>query len=310
MSASLVVLIPLALLAIITLLCFVGCTLQTGGLGDYGKYHDTVAGTAGLVAYWPLSETSGTTAFDAGPNAGTPLAFNGTYTQGQNVPYDPVNQSAAATGAVNINESGIVPGDAFNNDLSMPEPCPYFDGGFVKVPWNAPLNPAPPFTIEAWVRPHWTANDVQNFPAYRDVVVSADPPANAGYALFATNDNFWGVSVGLGSTNAEARPPAGSNQTILSDTTYYLVVTYDGTTLKLWVNPADTSAGPYAQVAASGFVPLASLVPLYIGTGRPDVPAPLNPFNGWIQDVAFYNAVLDNPTIETHFMNGNAMQKM
>jgi hypothetical protein len=54
-------------------------------------------------------------------------------------------------------------------------------------------------------------------------------------------------------------------------------------------------------------VPVASPIPLYIGAGRPDLAMPRFPFNGWIQDVAFYNVMLDNTTIETHFMNGNAM---
>jgi hypothetical protein len=35
---------------------------------------------------------------------------------------------------------------------------------------------------------------------------------------------------------------------------------------------------------------------------------PLFPFNGFIQDVAFYNVVLDGKTIETHYLNGSAMQ--
>jgi hypothetical protein len=304
MSSWLIFLAPLALLVIVPLLCFVGCSFHPVSVQTFGKYHDTVTGTAGLIAYWPLNETSGTSAYDNGPNGSTPQAFNGTYTQGQNVPYDPVNLSAAATGAVNINETGIVPGDQVNNTVN---PCPYFDGGYVAVGWSTALNPQPPFTIEAWVRPHWTAGDVQNFPANRAVVTSASGTPGAGFALIATSENFWAANVGNGSIFIRATQPSGSNQTIVSDTTYYLVMTYDGTTLTLWVNPADTAAGPYAQATATGFVPVASPIPLYIGAGRPDLAMPRFPFNGWIQDVAFYNVMLDNTTIETHFMNGNAM---
>jgi Concanavalin A-like lectin/glucanases superfamily len=306
MSPLLIALIPMALIAIVLPLCFVGCSFHTHSISSYGKFNDTIEQTPGLVAYWPLVEITGTTAYDAGPNANTPQANNGTYTQGQNVPYDPGDQSAAASGAVNIDQAGIVPGD--QNSINNVNPCPYFDGGFVNVPWNAAINPAPPFTLEAWVRPHWTAGDVQNFPATRGVVIASNLSLNGGFGLFATPDNFWAAVVGIGSGFIVARPVAGSNQTILPDTTSYLVMTYDGTTLVLWVNPADTGAGPYAQAAASGFVPLASPTPLYIGTGRPDLPTPLFPFNGWIQDVALYNVVLDDATIETHFMNGNAMQ--
>jgi hypothetical protein len=302
MSPLLLALIAVALVAIVPLLCFVGCGFHTGSgpIANFGKYQDTVTGTTGLVAYWPLIETAGTIAFDGSGNGN-----NGTYTQGQNVPYDPVNQSAAATGVVNVDQPGIVPGDQANNTLN---PCPFFDGGFVSVPWNATINPPTPFTVEAWVRPHWTASDVQNFPATRAAVTSASASSNGGFSLVATADNLWAAVVGFGSGFVLARPPVGSNQTILPDTTYYLVMTYDGTTLTLWVNPADTAAGPYAQVTGVGFVPVPSPTPLYIGTGRPDLPTPLFPFNGSIQDVALYNVVLDNPTIETHFMNGNAIQ--
>jgi hypothetical protein len=55
-------------------------------------------------------------------------------------------------------------------------------------------------------------------------------------------------------------------------------------------------------------VPVPSPVALYIGQGRPDLPTPLFPFNGSIQDVAFYNVVLDNQTIQTHYLNGSGMQ--
>ena len=41
--------------------------------------------------------------------------------------------------------------------------------------------------------------------------------------------------------------------------------------------------------------------------GRPDEIPPMYPFNGWIQDVAFYNTVLDDTTIQTHYMNGSGM---
>jgi hypothetical protein len=41
-----------------------------------------------------------------------------------------------------------------------------------------------------------------------------------------------------------------------------------------------------ATATASGFVLLTLPTPLYIGTGRPDFPTPVVPFNGCIQDAA------------------------
>jgi hypothetical protein len=186
-----------------------------------------------------------------------------------------------------------------------------FNGGFVSVPFHPELGPPTPgkFTLEAWVVANWTAADAQINPSYRSVVASAALTSGtfSGFGLLANPDNFWTAAIGIGSQDVFTIPKAGSNQTIVQNSLYFLVVTYDGTTLTLWVNPADTSQMPDASVAASGFVPVPSPVPFFIGTGRPDLPTPLFPFNGSIQDVAFYNVVLDGKTIEGHYMNGMSL---
>jgi hypothetical protein len=191
-------------------------------------------------------------------------------------------------------------------DPTVLSPCANFNGGFVSVPWQAALGaPAPgQFTLEAWVIANWT--DAQTNPSNRVVVASASLSAFSGFALFANSDNLWTAQVGTGSDFATA--VTGSNQTVVTDSLYFLVVTYDGTKLALWVNPADTTQPPDGMAPPSAYVPVASPVPLYIGTGRPDLPTPLFPFNGFIQDVAFYNVVLDGKTIETHYLNGSGMQ--
>jgi hypothetical protein len=312
MGASLVVLIPFALLAIVLLSCFVGCGLSTTGtLATYYKYQDTVTGTAGLVAFWPLNETSGTTAHDIGPNH-----FDGTYTTGPNVPaYNAAQQSDAAPGTFTLGQTNIVAGDAIGNNPNTLNSCVAFNGGFVKVPWQAALGPPLPkpkqpplqFTLEAWVIPDWTLADAQSNPSYRVVVASDSPGAFQGFALFASPQNLWTAVVGVGSQNPTAT--TGNNQTIVQGSLYFLIVTYDSSTgqLSLWVNPADTTQPPDGQVTATGFVPQASPNPLYIGIGHPDLPTPLLPFNGRIQDVAFYNVVLDGKTIEIHYANGSGI---
>jgi hypothetical protein len=64
-------------------------------------------------------------------------------------------------------------------------------------------------------------------------------------------------------------------------------------------------------IAASGSAPPTLPTPLYTGPGRgrADFPAPLFPFNGCIQATALYHVVLNDPTIETHLMNGNGIRK-
>jgi hypothetical protein len=306
MSAYLIVIVPVASIAIVMSLCFMGCNFQPGAdIASFTDYHGTVTATAGLIACWPLSDTSGTTATDISPNH-----FNGAYTVGPNVPaYNAAQQSDAAPGTFALDQTGIVAGDTLNNNPSTPSPCTAFNGGYVQVPWQAALNPAPPFTLEAWVIADWTLQDAQNNPSYRVVVASNGLSAFQGFALFASPQNLWAAAIGVGSQNIVAT--TGNNQIIVQSSLYYLVVTYDGNTLSLWVNPADPAhQPPDGQASATGFTPLASPTPMYIGMGRPDQPTPLFPFNGRIEDVAFYNVVLDAKTIGTHYLNGLGLQKI
>jgi hypothetical protein len=69
----------------------------------------------------------------------------------------------------------------------------------------------------------------------------------------------------------------------------HLAVTYDGTTLKLYVNGSnDTSGTPDAEMAA-GFSANTSKS-LYIGMGAPDAIQPAYPFKGRLQDARYYKA--------------------
>src|SRR5437016_1815960 len=101
MSATLAVFVPLALLGLVAALGFVGCSFHGHGtVTPFSDYQGTVKNTAGLVAFWPLNETAGTIASDAAGQG-----HDGTYTPQPSVPYDPVNQSAAATGAVDLGQA-------------------------------------------------------------------------------------------------------------------------------------------------------------------------------------------------------------
>ena len=307
MSAPHVLLILIGMAAIVWSACFVGCFIKPDRpVSDYFLYQHTVTSTPGLVAFWPLNDTSGTIAVDLGANH-----FDGTYLMGPVVlTYNAAQQSDASPGTFTLDQPNIVSGDTLSGQPSDPSPCVYFNGGYVVVPWQAALGPPLPaqFTLEAWVVPNWTLADAQTNPSFRIIVASASasPSPDTGFALYATTDNVWAAGIGLGASEAVA--VTGSNQTIVQGSLYFLVVTYDGSTLSLWVNPADTTQPPDASVAASGYVPAPSPVSLFIGTGRPDLPTPLYPFNGSIQDVAFYNVVLDGQTIATHYLNGSGMQ--
>ncbi|MBV9221499.1 MAG: LamG domain-containing protein [Methylobacteriaceae bacterium] len=308
MSATLLVLLPLGLVAIVSSLCFVGCNFHPV-LASFFKYQDAVLGTSGVMALWPLDETSGTTASNA--VSGAPPGTDGTYLATA-VPYpddtqDPLRSAPAPGTFPQLDQKpGIVAGDCAGGDPNQPNPCTGFDGGYVSVSFDPTINP-PQFSIEAWVRPDWTETDP---PAFRVVMMSRDnsPPTFKGFALYARPENVWAVSTSDGATPlSEVR----ANGQLALGLTNHLVATYDGGTLTLYVD-ADASLKP--NVA---YLPNAT-APLYIGTGAPELPlrsstvandpthGPLNPFKGAIQDVAIYNRALTSTEVAKHFANGNA----
>jgi hypothetical protein len=322
MNSSLIVLVPIGLLAIVSLLGFVGCVLQTGGLPmevftDYRAV--TILGNDNLVAFWPLDDAVNS-AKAAEPKSG----FVGDYVTATTNPGqfpDPAvaNISAPAPGDLSWFQPGIVAGDSIGGDPNIRTPCILVNGGYVSVPQHAELNP-PSFTVEAWVRVDWNDTDPVKFPpAFRLVVDSRALAAGnvTGFALFATPDNHWAVSVGGGA----AGQTIVTGEAVVFNATSYVAATYDGgsQTLTLFVDGIRTSPAmpgvPYVQNTTS---------PLFIGSGAPSSPlrpqppatpadqtAPLFPFVGEIEDVAIYNIALPGGTMDandvifTHAQNGN-----
>jgi len=290
MSASLMVFIPLAVLGLVTALCFVGCGLHTGGIDLLGPYQDKVFYDPNIVACWPLNDQAelpdnpdGTPAVDI---IKTPAQFNGTYT--------------GTAGTIKVQQPGIVPGDVPGGSSTASQ-CAFFNGGLVQVAFQQSLNPAK-FTVEAWVLPNWNKNDP---PALRAVLVSATS-AGAGYALFAQSDNVWEAQIGTGNGNFFSLK---ATQPIELGVANYLALTFDGTTLTLFVGPVGGSLATTPGTPPTSFVPEDSTAtpstatPLFIGTGHPDA-TPGNPFNGFIQDVAIYKDALSASTIMDHFNTG------
>ena len=65
-SNLLLMLLPVALLFVVSGLCFVGCALNTKGVPpDFTTYQDSdVLANPNCIAFWPLNEGSGTLAED------------------------------------------------------------------------------------------------------------------------------------------------------------------------------------------------------------------------------------------------------
>jgi hypothetical protein len=307
MSTPFLVVIPIALLAIVVLLSFVGCddgslTLPATTV-KFSKYSGhTILPTPGLVAYWTLDDTGGTTA----KNRHQPGTSDGTF-KSAHFPADPNVQSAEGFNTLTFGSLGLLDGDLVQPANTTKRTCIGVNGGYVVVPWSAALNPlqSDGFTIEAWVKVGWGISDTA---AHRAVLVSqfVDPSSYIfGFALYATPNNCWEVSVGT---------PAGPNsvQTITSGqpfffgATYYLAATYDPNALALTLY---VEGRKVADVQTSYDANWTG--PLYIGVGPnqlpngPENPTLIYPFVGGIQAVAVYKGALSADTIFQHCRNGN-----
>lgn len=289
MSASLIVLIPLMLLGVVGALCFVGCVLNTHGYGpNLSAYESAVFNNKNLIALWPLNDTAESLPTAACINN---AQFNGSY------PGGPMGPNSFM-----IQQPGIVFGDV-NNGLV---PCASFNGGFVTVGFQQALNPAA-FTLEAWVKPADAPAGVQRVVvASGKTDQSANPTANAGYAL-AMASGVWVAEIGTGQTFFTV----SSTDPIVPGVITYLAMTFDGTKLSLFVGTVGPAGGgnfaPFSGTPPASFMAEApaTATPLFIAMGRPDMTGGMFPFNGSIQDVALYSPPLSDTDVQNNFNLGN-----
>ena len=294
MSASLLVATPPALLALVFLLCFVGCD-RVFGLEPipenppFTKYTPSILDEPTLVAYWPLGEPPGApTAVDLKGNR------NGTYLA-QALPDDPAIGSAGAPGTLVLGQPGIVAGDtaAPFDDPNARTTCIEVNGGYVSVPYDPALNPAKVdgFTLEAWVRVGWSGDSTA---ANRTIMTALDQVTGLrGFWLYAGGDNIWKALIGTG-----PGPTFVNGPDVLLDTTNHIVLTYDGTFVELFVN------GTQSTSVASDYVP-SDQSRLFIGAGAPHLPDPRFPWVGNIQCVALYRGALSPDQVAQHAVEGN-----
>lgn len=327
MTASLLVLVPVALLVLISGFCFVGCALDTHGLGTgepppptpFTKYSvDDVMPTA--VAYWPLNEPSAT--------AGNPVASaiakdvvgnnDGNYTHKGNAPPGmfpcpgfPIASgidSAFAIGSLALGVVSLLPGDAVQpgNDPNVLTTGMQVDGGFVTVPLNAVINPSV-FTIEAWARPEWGAGAKAAFRAVIDSRFQGNG-MYSGFAIWVSEAGNWEAQLGT---------TGGSVIVVTADAAQqaatHVVLRFDGTKAALFTNGVKTS--PDVPLPMGTQFNRNTTAPLVIGVAFPWLTPrmqasdmfffPLLPFNGTIQDVAIYDTVLSDDDILKHFNDGS-----
>lgn len=329
MSSWLLVFVPVALFFIVSGFGFVGCVLDSSGLGEgepppdkpFTKYSDTdVIPTA--IAYWPLGEPAATLNMHPAVAKDVVGGHDGKYINKDNFletfpntalfpcpgfALQPGTNSAPATGDQVLGAPGMLPGNAVQpqNDPAVLTTAMFVEGGFVTVSASGAINP-PVFSAECWVRPEWKADS----PAIRIFLDSRDAGGEpAGFALWVNQANEWEAWFGVG---ADGFFQVNGGAAVLT-VTAHVVLTFDGTNAAIFINGTKTS--PATSVPGVAKFKPNTTADLVIGVGGPWLPDrlqfsdqlafPVFPFLGTIQDVAIYDTVLSDDDILKHFNDGS-----
>ena len=134
-------------------------------------------------------------------------------------------------------------------------------------------------TLEAWVKPTLSTNVFQT-------VVLKEQPGDLAYALYGATGNSRPDTEAI--IGGSPRTLVAAPTTLATGSWSYLTATYDGSTLRLFVNGAQV-----AQQAASGSI-LTSTGALRIGGNA----IWGEWFNGWIDEVRVYNRALSSAEIQ------------
>jgi hypothetical protein len=326
-------LLPLLVLAVMSLLRFRGCRFRPGATGTPDQYGTAVMGD-GPIAWFRLEEAPGaTTATNA---AGSP---NGTYGTAPS-PLSAGNASwhsaavASTELTLGINNPDLVP-------LESQDPYDFsirVAGAYVQVPADATsLQNLTEFTLEGLVYPDWDTTVLGNYYCVLELAAQVSPPMgppatmkNQGFGLYAgpsdtTNPKSsysWQVWMGNGTSFQrleEMKPytPNGSNPgpNVEKDQPTYLAVTYSQSQgqafLYLYTADRDLDYVAY-QLIFAPYTPVTSAANtqgLHIGlTGQGPLFSPpppafvpfLYPFIGQMCNIAIYNKVLTQDELRNH----------
>jgi Concanavalin A-like lectin/glucanases superfamily len=277
MTAWILVLVPVLVLAVVTLFAFAGCNVIAGiERGRLADYWEMILGEGELRGYWRLGEAQN----DDSARDRASHQLKGTYFGGVRRGID---------GAVSDDKSAD------------------FDGidDFIEVPYDAWINPPLAFSIEAWVRPTPTTqgelvvvSSYEGFHGFELSILYSPTVGIAASVKYADGTQWRDTSqqvVGAGAEHhgwfhivgtcaqAERPKPPGTE----------VILYVDKALIAHHVYPADQ---PY--VAAD----FRMNPPFRIG-GRVPSPSLNNPalFEGGIDEVALYGEALARDTIEKHF---------
>lgn len=259
-----------------------------------GAEYPTSVLAEGPVAYWRFNETTASPPIREVANLGTV----GAAANGYLVLDAAMGEPGKIGSAVRLVNSGNVIG---------------YCGSKVDVPFNAGINPRPPFSIEFWAKPNRLGVD-----ATGSCPISSLEPQwygggnRSGWLFYMNNAGRWEFRLGTTSGYAGICTGTGGGNASIG-AWQHIVGTYDGTTARLYAN---------GVLIGSAAAPVANWTPnrqsaLRIGGtplqgGQADGPAISatgiagnRGYDGWVDEVAIYPKVLTAEEIGAHFQAAN-----
>jgi len=160
-------------------------------------------------------------------------------------------------------------------------------GAKVSVPYVLELNPVGPFTAEVWVQPSMLAANSLDWRC----PLSSLGSGPTGWNFYHRPDDQWQVLIWGNNGNNYAI--VDTNDVIVANNWYHLVLSYDGSLFNLYVNGALRASTSWAAYVQNGN-----------GTStfgwRSD--QNWNPFIGTLDEVAFYNKALPADQVQAHYL--------
>lgn len=221
------------------------------------------------IGYWRLGETSGTTAVDETGN-GHDATLSGSYTLGTD---------------------SLIASDTANKSITFSSSTGKATASALGVSYTQ-------WSIEAWIKP----DDVVGNPN----AISTDVSGYSDDILFGIQP-WTSVGVPANTIGLWHQNSADSAGTSVADTepavvgsVYHVVVTCDGSTLRLYVNGVEKASTPKAGSALTF-----GNHPICIGR-NPRLTETTYQWKGAIDEVAFYGAALTATRIQAHYDAGIA----
>jgi hypothetical protein len=235
-------------------------------LVDLSPYERLVRQTLGLIAYWRFNEQlDAVVATDA--TGSFDASLNGTFT---------------------LQSTGLLTTEA-NDGLTSVAPGVGEAGMSINVPGLPAFTGNDPFSFEGWIKPSISDS------SFRRVLDQLGTGAN-GYALINAS------SVGFYFTRVIAGAQVHADTPLLSTgVTKHFVVTYDGTTIRIYLDGALSASATDARSMPAN----AETFRIgHFGTGLSGSGA----LYGVYDEFAVYNVALDAPTIADHYIVGSGLQ--